>query len=99
MRVEDRNPAAANHTGRTQETQRADLENGTKSGAARAGAQDRVEVSSLAGRVSGALDASATLHAARVERLASLYASGAYTVDARKVSHAIVSDGLASRGA
>jgi hypothetical protein len=58
------------------------------------GGSDRVEVSSLAGRVSRAVDALGAGRAAKVASLAEQYRSGTYQVNSAEVSHAMVSEQL-----
>jgi hypothetical protein len=64
-------------------------------GAQRPGAGDRVELSSLTGRLAAALAAGAREQAGRVQSLARAFQSGNYAVDARSTSHALVAETLA----
>jgi anti-sigma28 factor (negative regulator of flagellin synthesis) len=57
-------------------------------------ANDRIEVSTLAGRISGALDSLRTDREMRVEALAQAYQMGTYAADPAAISHALVSDSL-----
>jgi len=62
------------------------------------GGADHVEISSLSEGIAAANAAQEAQQAGRVNRLATLYASGRYHVDSSEVSRAIVSDALGETG-
>ena len=61
-----------------------------QSAASSVSGEDRVEISSLSENIA----ASGDMHAARVQDIAALYASGRYSPDAMLVSRALVSHAL-----
>jgi anti-sigma28 factor (negative regulator of flagellin synthesis) len=61
-------------------------------------AQDRAEVSGLAGKLSEATSKDASQRATRVEKLRAAVAGGSHRVDAHEVSRGIVKDALAGDG-
>ncbi|MGP8243208.1 MAG: flagellar biosynthesis anti-sigma factor FlgM [Bryobacteraceae bacterium] len=60
------------------------------------GGADQVEISSLSESISNASAALASQQAGRVSHLAAVYAKGQYEVDSVELSHALVSNALAS---
>jgi len=102
MRVDDRNlnGAAGLQTGRTPESQgseRAGSTSGTQISESQGG--DRVEISGTAGSVAQALGTSSAQRAQHIQKLATDYRSGNYTVSSRATSHAIVQDALERKDA
>ncbi|MCL5746472.1 MAG: flagellar biosynthesis anti-sigma factor FlgM [Acidobacteria bacterium] len=98
MRVDDRNLAGlgAARSGQAAETQRTGSDG--RAGAGRAGNDaDRVELSSLAGRLSYFLEAGAQARASRVSQLAADVQGGRYRVDSAAVSRAMLDDALEFR--
>ncbi len=100
MRIDDRNlnGATGPQSGRTQEAHSADglaPAAGTENSGA-AGA-DRAEISSLAGRVSGALTLQATERAQRIGKLAQEFKMGRYSVDSRTTGRAVVQEALGAK--
>jgi flagellar biosynthesis anti-sigma factor FlgM len=91
MRIEDRTAveAAAVEAGKTREAQRSrQTAPGGREAAAHSG--DRLQLSGLAGRIRQGLDAVAGAHARRVEAVANQVQSGRYTVDAARLSRAML---------
>lgn len=98
MRVDDRNLAGLGTapSGQTAETQRTG--SAGRAGAGQAGNDtDRVELSSLAGRLSYFLEAGAQARASRVSQLAEDFQAGRYQVDSAAVSRTMVDDALEFR--
>jgi anti-sigma28 factor (negative regulator of flagellin synthesis) len=60
------------------------------------GGADQVEISPLSESISNASNALQTQQADRVNQLAAVYAKGQYQVDSAQISHALVSQALAS---
>jgi anti-sigma28 factor (negative regulator of flagellin synthesis) len=67
---------------------------GNRSGSRTGASTDRVEISSLSGRIADASSASAAAQANRVSQLAALYSSGRYQVDSSALSRAMVSQAI-----
>jgi flagellar biosynthesis anti-sigma factor FlgM len=87
-------------TGRAQDTQRVERERASQTAAARQPAGgDRVELSTLAGRVSRAMETSAADRGGRVEALRAAYQAGTYRPDALATSRGMVADALAAGSA
>jgi hypothetical protein len=68
------------------------------SGSAGFGGADYVEISSLSGNIAATSAALVNQQAARVSRLAALYAGGDYQVDSMQLSRALISGSLAGGG-
>ena len=68
----------------------------TTSNSERSGADDRVELSGVAGRLGSTLRADAQARAQRVAALAQSYQSGRLSWDARQTSRAIVNETLSA---
>jgi len=101
MRVYDRNltGASAAESGRAQETQRTDRNEGSGArSAAGAGAGDRVELSGTLARLSQAMSAHGSERAARVQSLTAQYRSGSYRPDSQATSRAMISEALTAGG-
>jgi len=97
MRIYDRNStgAPASESGRAQETQRIEREEGATSGATAAdGVGDRVELSSTLARLSGALAAHGAHRASRVQALAAQYQAGKYRPDSAGTARGMVAEAL-----
>ncbi len=62
-----------------------------------AAAGDRVELSSLADKISARLDVDGAANSARTDRLAALVKSGKYNVDSKAISKSLVSEMLADQ--
>lgn len=88
--------AQTSRAGQTQATQPAG------GGAAQRGkgaeSSDRVELSGFSGRVAEALRTDSQDRAGRVAKIAQAVQSGAYKVDARAVSHALVNEAISTGG-
>jgi anti-sigma28 factor (negative regulator of flagellin synthesis) len=99
MRVTDRNLAAnaQAEAAKAQEAQRIERA-GTQRSGSTGGSEggDQVQLSSLAGRVSNAIQTSSTDRSSRVQALAAAYQSGSYQSDAGATSSAMVSETLAA---
>ena len=81
---------AATETARTGQTGSAAAGSGkSRTGSAGEGG-DHVAVSSVAESITAGISAQNLQHAARVQQLSALYASGRYTVDSARLSSAIV---------
>ena len=98
MRIDDRNltnvPA---EPGRTQETQRAGREDGTRPGSGTAsGGGDQVELSSTLGSLSRAMAAYGSDRQSQVAALAAQYQSGSYQPSSLATSRGMVSEAMAA---
>ena len=97
MKVDDRNSngVAGLQPGRTSATRESDRV-GTTTGpqVSESAGGDRSEISSLAGRVSGAIAAGSADRARHVAKLAEQYKAGNYSTNSRSVSRALINDGL-----
>ena len=99
MRVYDTNPAAtsAAESGRSQETAKISKDHASPSAGTRSpGSEDRVELSSMLGRLSQALSDMGSQRSARVHALAGQYQSGQYRPDSMAIAHGLISEALAS---
>jgi len=99
MKIHDRNPVgvSASETGKTQDTQKVERDSSPRSASSRAsGSGDRVELSSLAGRVSYALGASAADRASRVDALGAAYRTGQYRPDSLATGRGMIEDSLSA---
>jgi hypothetical protein len=97
MRIEDRylSGSLATQTGRSTETQSIQGDEAHRAGAARGQGNDRAEVSSLAGRITSALENAAVQRSTRVAELAKLVQTGAYRPNSQAAGQAIVAQALA----
>jgi anti-sigma28 factor (negative regulator of flagellin synthesis) len=98
MRIYDTNPQAAAGAANTLETQRLESSGGKVSitGPSKPGEpSDEVQLSTLGSRL--AAEAAAPERDAHVARIAALYQSGAYHVDAEAVSQRIIDDSTSIR--
>ncbi|HTT65335.1 MAG TPA: flagellar biosynthesis anti-sigma factor FlgM [Bryobacteraceae bacterium] len=87
-------------TGRTEPAGGLGREEGVRAAGARVpGSPDRVELSDLTGKLAAILAGQQATRAARVQSLAQEYASGGYSVDAREVSRALVSETVSATAA
>lgn len=85
---------ASTETARTGQTGSAAAGSGkTRTGSSGDGG-DQVAVSSVAESITAGISAQNLQHAARVQQLSALYASGRYTVDSAKVGSAIVGNAI-----
>src|SRR5436190_16431922 len=92
MRVDQRNLTGAAETGRAHESQSVGRDGRSVSSSTSGGSgSDQVELSPL----SRALNASASSRSARIDQLASQYASGQYQPDPAEISKSMVSDAIA----
>ena len=99
MRIDERNlgNTAAADTTKTQETQRPG-----SGGSARdtgTGVSDRVQLSSVAGSLSAAVQSSSQERSQRVAELAAAYQSGSYVPDAFGTACGLITEALAGAGA
>jgi len=99
MRVNDRNPLGpvAAETGRTPETQKPDPGQGPVPTADSGG--DRVELSSVLGRLSLAISSFGAQQASRVTALTADYQAGRYLPDSLATSRGMISEAAAIEGA
>jgi anti-sigma28 factor (negative regulator of flagellin synthesis) len=98
MKIVDRGAATTGSAdvAKAQENARVGRPDTKRTGAGGAsGGTDRVELSSAAGRVRQALDASAASRAQRVGELQAAYRAGAYQPDSRETSRGMVREALA----
>ena len=96
MRVEDRIASeAARQSAAAAETQKTRPSTSTEAaGAAGDASDDRLQLSSLAGRIRDVFDGMAQTKAARVEQLTAAVQSGRYQVDVAGLSRALASEFL-----
>ena len=94
MRVDERNLGGqvSSTAGRATESQRVQVDSSGSSPASSANSGDRVEVSSLAGRISQAMQSLSSQAAQRVGRLQQDYQAGRYQPDVQQISHAMTSE-------
>ena len=95
MRIDDRNlnPASAPQSGAASETSRSKDSSAQISESA---GGDRSEISSLAGRVSQALESQSAARAQHLAKVAKEYSAGRYSLDSRATSRALVGATLAN---
>jgi anti-sigma28 factor (negative regulator of flagellin synthesis) len=86
---------SASETSRTQDVVQIGSA-GNRSGSKIGVATDRVELSSLSGRIADASSASETAQASRVQQLGALYSSGRYQPDSMATGRALVSQAIQS---
>jgi len=100
MRVGDGDLTGAQpaKSGRTHEAAEVDRGAEPRPREPRPAVSDEVELSGLAGRLAQALETAAAERAARVERLARLYAGGHYQVDAAALSRVLARQVLPESG-
>jgi anti-sigma28 factor (negative regulator of flagellin synthesis) len=99
MRIDDRNLTSVPvESGRTQEAQRANREDGLRSGSGTpsGGGGDQVELSSTLGSLSRALTAYGSSRQSQVSALRAQYQSGNYRPDSLATSRGMVSEALAA---
>lgn len=98
MKVYDSNltSSTAAQSGRTQETQKLDRSENTRSGSGRSGSEDHVELSGALGRLSSAMASYGSSRASRVQALAAQYQSGNYRPDSFATSQGMVSEALSA---
>jgi hypothetical protein len=99
MRVNDRSPLgpAAAEAGRTPETQKPDPGHGPRLIADSGG--DRVELSSVLGRLSHAISSFGTQQANRVAALTANYQAGRYRPDSLATSRGMISEAVVTERA
>jgi flagellar biosynthesis anti-sigma factor FlgM len=93
MRVNQQIPseqAASVYGGRTNESERIQADTSESSGGSGTAAGDRVDLSSLAGRISQAMASLSTRSAQRVTQLQKDFRAGRYQPDARAISQAML---------
>ena len=97
MRVTDWNPAgsAATEAGHTQDVQKSDRAEGTRSGNALS-TSDSVEFSAALGGLSRAVSADSAQRNSRVQAVAAVYQNGTYRPDPVAISRGMISDAIAS---
>ena len=97
MKILNRGPAETGSAelAKTQETARTERAGLSRTTGSRGGS-DRVEVSSLTGRIAQAMQASSTERSERVASLTAQYRAGEYHPDAAAVSRAMVGESLAA---
>jgi len=88
--------SSASEVSRSEDIARSGANGGNRVSGADPQNRDRVELSGLSDVLSNALDVSKSQHSEKVRQLAALHASGRYTVDSMRVSHAIVSEAIGS---
>ncbi len=88
--------SAAAGSSRTQELQRTDRADSSRTNSASSAGGDRVELSGALGTLSRAMAASSSSRASKVQTLSALYQSGGYHPDAAATSRGMVADALAS---
>lgn len=96
MRIQDGNPARtqASQTEKASDSQEIARRHSDGLLSTGLGGGDRVDLSTLADRLSGALDSAEGI--ARTERLAKEYQAGRYTIDSRELSRTLIAEALQS---
>ena|SRR5689334_2239294 len=92
MRVEDRAVLQSGGLSEAQKTERADLGAAGRTAGATAAGGDQLQLSSLAARIRQTFENLGADHARHVEEVARQYQSGTYTVDARRLSRAMLAN-------
>jgi anti-sigma28 factor (negative regulator of flagellin synthesis) len=95
MRVDERtlSEQTASTASRANESQRIQVDTSASSGASRTASGDRVDLSSLTGRISQAMDALSAQTTQRVSQLQKDVRAGRYQPGADQISHAMVAGG------
>jgi len=90
MRVDERSLTEQTNASRTGESQRIQLDTATSSSAPQAATADHVDLTSLTGRITQAMQTLSSQAAQRVSQLQGAVRAGRYQPDARQISHAMV---------
>ena len=100
MRIQDRTSLGPSSTqsGGVSETQKTGQGAPPKSPATSSADGDRVELSSMLGRLSQAINAYSTQRAERVQALTAEYQAGRFRPDSQVTSRALVTEALSSQG-
>lgn len=100
MRVDERalTDQVSSTASRAAESQRIQVDTSDSGASAESSAADRVDVSSLAGRISQAMQNLSGQSAQRISQLQKDYQAGRYQPDPQRISHSMVADLFGTAG-